>query len=314
MDSPDDAPQDRDRALRQLAATQLGVVERRQARRLLTNHQATSHRLNRGEWVSDGPRLLRHVAAPMTPRQRALAAVVDAGEGAALSHASAAALWGLPGFALEPAHVTIHRRAHPVRDPLGTVHRVRAFSLAHRTVLDGIPVVRPELLMLQLCATTPPGRAERLLDRAWSMRLLSGASTRRVLDEVAGSGVHGVSVLRELLAARGPDYVPPASGLEGRFAELLRRSGAAPMDRQVDLGGDHWCGRVDFVDRSCGLVVEIDSERYHSALSDQASDAAREAELRDAGFTVLRFTDFQVFHRPSEVIERIRQARSPSGR
>ncbi len=228
--------------------------------------------------------------------------MLDAGPGAALSHGSAAALWGLPGFTLAPAHVTIERRSHNVHRPRGVVHRMRAFNPAHRTELDGVPVVRPELLMLQLCSLVGPQRAARQLDRAWSMRLLSGPSTRRVLDEVAGSGVRGVTLLRAILDERGPGYVPPASGLEGRFVEVLRNAGLPPMERQADLGDDRWCGRVDFFDRSSGLVVEVDSERYHRALSDVVADENRERALASAGFRVIRVTDDQVFHRPREVV------------
>ena len=103
----------------------------------------------------------------------------------------------------------------PVRDPLGIVHRVRGVLEARLTTLDGIPVVRPELLMLQLCATVSPGRAERLLDRAWSMRLLSGASTQRVLDEMAGSGVRGVTVLRSCSLSEVPGTSRPRAGSRG---------------------------------------------------------------------------------------------------
>ena len=236
-------------------------------------------------------------------------AVLDAGDGAALSHVSAAALWGLAGFSLPPFHVTITRRAHNVHEPLGRVHRMRALEAHHVTKLDGIPVVRPELVILQLAGNVHPGRVGVLLDRLWSMRLLSGPSTRALLDEVAASGVRGVRALRAALDERGPDYIPPATNLEGRFAEVLKRNGLPTMRKQVDLGGQDWCGRVDFVATDRPLLIEVDSEKYHTALSDVAADAAREASLREAGFVVGRVTDEQVFHRPGEVVALIRSLR-----
>lgn len=267
-----------------------------------------------GEWVREGPRVLRHTAAPRSDAQRVLGAVLDAGDGAVLSHESAAALWGLPGFTLCPAQVVTPRRSHPVLRPVGTVHRMRALAPRHGTVLDGIPVVRPELLVLQLCGRVSAPRAERLFDRAWSMRLLSGRSTRRVLDEVSGSGVQGVRTLRAILDARGDDYEPPASGLEGRFAEIIREANLPSMERQVDLGDETWCGRVDFFDRVHKLVVEVDSERYHSALSDVVADRERAERLRTAGFRVVRVTDQQVFHRPWQVVAAVRTARRRAAR
>ncbi len=285
----------------------MGSSPAAQARSLPT--PALRRRVEGDEWVPEGPRIIRHLAAPTTPVQCALGAVLDAGEGAVLSHLSAAALWGLPGFALLPAHVTTVRRSHPVGQPVGTVHRMRALKPHHGTVLEGIPVVRPELLVLQLAGTVSAQRAERLFDRTWSMRLLSGATTRRVLDEVAASGVRGVRVLRDILDERGDEYVPPATGLEGRFAEIVRDACLPEMDRQIDLGDDHWCGRVDFFDRTRRLVVEVDSEKYHSALSDVRADAERARSLERAGFTVVRVSDGQVFHRPWEVVDAMRTAR-----
>ena len=116
-------------------------------------------------------------------------------------------------------------------------------------------------------------------------------------------------VLRDILDERGDDYVPPATGLEGRFAEVIRDACLPEMDRQLDLGDDHWCGRVDFFDRTRRLVVEVDSEKYHSALSDVRADAERAGRLERAGFTVVRVSDGQVFHRPWEVVDALRAAR-----
>ena len=73
--------------------------------------------------------------------------------------------------------------------------------------------------------------------------------------------------------------------------------------RQVDLGSEErWCGRVDFIRDDLALVVEVQSERYHSALTDQAHDAARRANLEVAGFTVVEVWDTQLWHAKREVL------------
>ncbi len=314
MEPTKEAPEDGDRALRQLAATQLGVVNRRQALDILPNHQAIDHRLARAEWVTEGPRVLRHVAAPTTPHQQALAAVVDAGEGAALSHASAAALWGLPGCALVPPTSPSTGGRIPSATRSGPSTGYAAFSESALTTLDGIPVVRPELLMLQLCATVSPGRAERLLDRAWSMRLLSGASTQRVLDEMAGSGVHGVTVLRSCSLTEAPATFRPRAGSKGASP---RCSGAPAPNR--------WNVRSTWaIPTGAGASTSSTATTDWWWRSTASGTTRRSAIVRatppgrpswsEAGFTVLRFTDFQVFHRPGEVVERVRRARSPSRR
>jgi very-short-patch-repair endonuclease len=113
--------------------------------------------------------------------------------------------------------------------------------------------------------------------------------------------------MRALLDALPADYVPPASGLEGRFVGLLRDFDLPAMRRQVDLGdGERWCGRVDFVAVDVPLVIEVDSERYHTALSDVAADEARQARLERAGFVVRRVDEFDVWHRPHMAAARVR--------
>ena len=115
--------------------------------------------------------------------------------------------------------------------------------------------------------------------------------------------------MREILADRGPDYVPADSGLEGRFRDVLQRDGQAPMVRQIDVGGDRWLGRIDFLDRDAKLIVQIDSDRYHGSLIDKAADKAQTAALEGAGFVVERFTDFEVWYCADEVARRVRKAR-----
>jgi hypothetical protein len=149
-----------------------------------------------------------------------------------------------------------------------------------------------------------------VLDNLWRRRLVSGCSLLRTLDELASSGRNGVRVMRELLEERGEHYVPPASNLERRFATILQREGDPSLRPQVDSGEDRWVGRVDFRDPQLPLVVEVQSETYHSSLVDSEHDERRLAALRAAGFTVVDVTDEQVWHRPSEVVEAVRAARN----
>jgi very-short-patch-repair endonuclease len=117
-------------------------------------------------------------------------------------------------------------------------------------------------------------------------------------------------VLRDLLDERGDGYVPPASNLEARFASIVAEAGLPEMRRQVDSGGDRWVGRVDFRDARLPLVVEVQSEAFHTALTDRVADEARLAALRRAGFEVVEVTEAQVWHRPREVVHLEREARA----
>ncbi len=301
---------DAHRRLLALAEAQEGLVCRVDARTAGLSREALRHLVRIGEFERAGPRVLRRTGSPATTKQRLLLAVLDAGPGGFLSHGAGAAWWGLPGFDLRHLDVTRARGVTGTRATFARLHQVVYLRPDHVTDLDGVPIVRPERCFIEICATARPGRAARMLDNAWSRGLLSGPSAQRVLDELAASGRNGIRLARRLLKERPADYVPPASGLEARFAQILREAAVPPMRRQVDLGAERWTGRVDFVGTDLPLVVECQSERYHSSLSDRAADARRRAQLEADGFVVVEVWDIEVWHRPNDVVRRVLAARS----
>jgi very-short-patch-repair endonuclease len=299
---------DLDRSLLDLAEGQHGLVARHQVSAIGLSRSAWAHRCAGDRWERLSVRVARRPGSPPTTEQSALAAVLDMGPDAYLSHQSAAALWGVPGFEVAPIQVMVVR-GHRTASTLATVHHPRHLTDPFSAVLAGIPIVRPALLVLQLAALVHPGRLERVFDGLWSRGLLSAPSVRAELAPVLGRGRAGSAVMRELLDRRPADYVPPASGLEARFAQIVRDFDLPPMRRQVDLGdGERWCGRVDFVARELRLIVEVDSDRYHSALTDVEADAARRGALEVAGFTFACVREFDVWHRPARVAAQVRRA------
>ncbi len=226
-----------------------------------------------------------------------------------MSHGAAAAWWGLPGFDLRSIDVTRPRglTGAPVTFA-DRVHEVLTLTNDQVTVLEGVPIIRPERLILELCATAHPARAERALDTGWSKALYSGDSLRRIHDELAASGRPGIVLMRELLAARPPGWTPPASNLEARFMAVAKEACLGEWRRQIDVGSmDHWCGRVDFVASDVPLIVEVQSERYHSALTDQTHDAVRRADLEHTGFTVVEVWDTELWHAKHDAIAKVRE-------
>ena len=189
--------------------------------------------------------------------------------------------------------------------PRTRYRQIRRLPSTWVTELDGVPVVRPELLSLQLFAATSPMRAARLVDSLWAMRLLSGPSIGRLLDDMGAMGRNGTAGLREYLAARGPGYIPPASRLEARAWEILAEVGI-DVRRQVDLGSETaWTGRVDGLVVGTKVVVEVQSWRYHAALVDQEADTVRIERLEAAGFTVVEVTDDDVWSQPRELVRKV---------
>lgn len=290
----------------QLAESQHGYVRRDELRLAGISAKTLRGWIARGEWEPDGPRLLRRVGAPVSKASRLMRAVLDAGPGAFVSHKPAAAWWGLPGFDLLTVHVTRPRGITGCPPTFRTVlHEVLDLTPQQVTVLDGVPIVRPERLAFELFASVHPLRAARAVETAWAKGLLSGGSLRLVFDELAGQGRKGTVAMREFLKCHDSLWVPPASNLEGRFAEVVRHAQLGPYRRQVDLGGDRWAGRVDFLHAELPLVVEVQSERYHTALLDRAHDAARRTRLEVAGFHVEEVWDHAVWHDPRQIVRQI---------
>jgi len=240
------------------------------------------------------------VGAPDTDALEVAAAVLDAGPGARLSHASGGNWWGLTGCPLRPfqaCRTGSSRRG----SALCRIHEVRELPEDWTTELRGIPVVRPELLALQLFATSSFGRAERLVERMWSDRLLSGPSLQRLLDSFGSRGRNGTAGLRAYLDARGDAYVPAATGVEARAMQILRGAGLV-FRRQVDSGGERWSGRVDLRHAVLPAILEVQSQRHHRALTDSNDDAERRARLERDGFVVAELWDTTVWTRPDEVV------------
>jgi hypothetical protein len=294
-----------DDELRALAARQHNLIARSQARELGCAGPQWRRVRDGPAWTPITPQVLRLKGAAPSRGEAVLAAVLDDGGRAHASHTTGAWWWGVQGFGPRPLQIVRTSRTNAPTS-LAVVHRVRELPDRWTTVLDGVPVVRPEVVILQLCATVDPGRAARALDNAWNLRLLSGPSLIALLADYGKRGRDGTALLRQLVDERGPDYVPPASNLEARAMQLFARAGLR-MRRQVDTGGDAWDGRVDFRHETRPLIAEVQSERYHSALLDRAADDARRARLEAAGFTVVEITDVELWTPGDALVERLRR-------
>lgn len=307
-----------DHALRILAATQRSLVTVDQAIELGYDRHQRQRLIDSRRWERLTPRVIRLVGSVLSVEQTALAAVLDAGTGAALSGSSAAAWWKIPGNRIEPIEVVRQRNRSGTVGSQDRRHEPTLLLSHHVVVLDGIPTQVPARALFDVAGTKRRGaekpwwveRIARMVDNAWSWSLVSGATMHTMLDEMAQRGRPGIRVMRQVLASRGLDYVPPASNLESRVIKILADSGLPEMRRQVNLGDEQgWIGRVDLLASDLPVVLEVQSERFHSSLIDQQLDAERIARLERAGFVVVEVTDVQAWHRPFEVVEAVRAGR-----
>lgn len=288
------------------ARVQHGVITKAELFGSAPTRRAGQRELDRGRWQQLAPTVIVSTTAPRTAEQQAMAAVLEAGPGSILSHDSAAALWGLPGFEICPVHVSRERDTNGRTLTLAKRHSARSLHADQVTTLRGLPVTRPERLPFDLANSgIPSARLERIVDNLWSRRLVTGRTLRRVHRSLPKRGFRGTRLMRELLDARPDDWVPPASGLEGRVMTLLTDRSLSGFERQVNLGGADWIGRVDFVHRERRVVIEVQSERFHAALSSRRDDAIRFGRLRSAGFTVVEVWEDDVWHRPAKFLDTV---------
>lgn len=293
------------RHIGKLAASQHGLVTRTQ---LLTSGVS---RWTISRWVEAGKLIAVHrwvyamPGAPATDHQEVLAKVLATEAGAAASHTTAAWVWGVSGFRPHPIHVVVncHQRHHEMLE--WTVHQFTGLPAHHVMVMDAVPVTSPALTMLHLAQVVSRRRLGQAIDSAWSLGILTGADLFALDKELARSGRNGIVALREEAEARGADWVPPQSNLESRFMRLIDPAGAYGFERQVTIRGESWAARVDFLHRPSRTIVEVQSERYHAALTSLEADVERIGRLTAAGYSVVEVWDNELFHHPDAVVDRV---------
>jgi very-short-patch-repair endonuclease len=275
-----------DAAAARIAARQHGVVTTRQLREVGLDKSAVSrrlrggrlHRMHRGVYAVGHPALGLH--------GRWMAAVLACGEGAVLSHASAAALWGLLRPIDGPVHVSIpttrgsrqRRGIHLHRCPALVQRSSSPSYLQSRggrgrplltTYRNRIPVTTVPRTVADLRGSLPPHLVRRAIRQA----------------ELAGHRLEAVESDRT------------RSDLEAAFLALCRRHGLPAPEVNVKVG--RW--EVDFLWRSQRVAVEADTFTYHRGSVAFEADHARDLDLRDQGYAVLRFTDRQIEAEPARV-------------
>jgi very-short-patch-repair endonuclease len=213
----------------------------------------------------------------------------------------------VPGHGLEPAQVIRVRNDH--RPAAGRVHTSRAF-LADLDLTErrGLLLTTPTRTIFDLAGSQHPDRTRRDLNNLSSRGLVTLDLLDEGLDRLATRGRKGIATMRALITELREKGTPAGSNLELRVEELLARSGLRGMRRQVEIGDvDGFIARVDFADLGLGLVIEVDSDRFHHGLVDRQLDAAKTARLEALGLTVVRITEQEVWFEATALVLRLRR-------
>jgi hypothetical protein len=217
-------------------------------------------------------------------RGRYLGAVLACGSGAALSHRSAADLWGLRPNARRLEVTVPEKRAGP---PSVTVHRTRLLDPRDFTTEDGIRATTVARTLLDLSAVVGAPDLATAIDRAERLRIFDLKAVTGVLDRA--NGRRGAAALRRAIAGWAPSQ--QKSKLELRFRELLRTAPDIPsplFNALVD--GEQTTHEVDAFWPAQRLAVQLDGFEFHRTRRDRERDAASDADLELAGHGVMRLT------------------------
>jgi very-short-patch-repair endonuclease len=267
------------RRLADIAARQHGVVTIRQLRGAGVSDDAVRwrvrsgllHRLHRGVYALGHPGL--------ADAGRWMAAVLALGDGAVLSHGSAAALWGLLRPLDGPVDVSIPSRNGRSHRSGVRLHRCPSLTRTQRPATTrhrGIPVTTPARTVADLPQVLPP----RLVRRATRQAELLGLP----LGETASDGTR--------------------SDLERDFLRLCRGHGLPRPE--VNVGVGRWT--VDFLWPDCRLVVETDGYLYHRGRIAFEDDHERDLGLRELGYDVLRLSEGQIAEGDERIAELLVEA------
>jgi very-short-patch-repair endonuclease len=259
------------------------------------------HRLHRGVYAVGHRRLAR--------RGHWMGAVLACGHGAVLSHRSAAALWSIrPQVEPDLIDVTLRTRAGRRRRRGIRVHRPRRLPDDELTTHWEIPATGPARTILDLGSMIDTRPLERAIDEADRLKLVAADDLVELLRRHPGHP--GARKLRRVLARHQVGSTATRSELEERFLVLCRRH-RLPQPQVNALLLDYV---VDFLWREARLVVEVDGRATHGTRRAFQADRDRDGRLAVAGYTVLRFTWWDVTRRHAVVADRVGRLLDPAAR
>jgi hypothetical protein len=272
---------------------QLGVISRRQAVSCRVDADTIDSQVRSGRWQ----RLQTGVYATFTgtPGRDAelWAVVLRAGRGAALSHQTAAELYGMAEVDGGMIHVTVPTTRHPEPIRGAIVHRAcRLDQIRHPAMLPARTRVEDTALDLTQAAGSFD-EAFGWLCRAVGQRLTTAARLRAALGARPK-----VRWRADLTAALGDIGAGVTSNLEHRYVHDVERGHGLPPARrqaQVVLGP-----RIRYVDNlydGANLAVELDGQIAHS-IAHRWTDMHRDNAHAAVGLITLRYNWADVTMRP----------------
>jgi hypothetical protein len=286
----------RERSVRELAGRQAGHLDRRQLLSLGFSDGAIKARVRNGTLVTRHRGVYAIAPARTDPPALAAAAVLACGPHAALSHASAAYLWGLirhwpttPEVALIPGD----RRPRHIR-----THRCPSLQPRDITRQHGVPTTTRARTLLDLAPSLTHAQLTRLVhDERREGRIHQAALT----DIIARNPLHpGTKLLRPFAEDRAN---PTASGLEDLFRAFIKKYDLPEPIINFNLRRK----QPDAYFPEHNLIVELDGWDFHKDREAFEEDRERDAENLRHGTPTIRITEQRLTHDPDREAQRLHE-------
>jgi very-short-patch-repair endonuclease len=283
------------RRVLQVAERQWGVIAGWQLEQCGVSRSAISR------WVASGrlhriyPRVYAVGHRAISTEGRLLAAILYAGPGAALSHASAASWWQLIPYLPDTTNVSSPKRRLSLQGV--RVHHAKRID---RVMRQGLPVTPLARTLLDFASVAPLDRVRKAVAEADHLRLLDLSA----IDALTGVGRAGSTKLKRALHLHRPEYAHTLSPLEDLLLDLCRRHRIPFPEVNIKVRG---C-MVDALWREERVVVEVDGQPGHGTQAQRERDHDRDLALRASGYRVHRYTWRQVSKQRPVVAADLRHA------
>jgi hypothetical protein len=227
------------------------------------------HLVHRGVYAVGRP--------PRTALERASAAVMACGPGAALSHRSALALWDLAPWPWTMAVIAARMHARPGI----ALHRSTRLLGRDFRRENGIRVTSPARTLLDCAPLLSRKAVPRAVNEALRRKLVRRHDLADVVERFPRHP--GAGRLAEFAKSKGG---PTRSGWEDDFPAFCRHFGLPEPVMAAKVSG--W--EVDALFPDEKVIVELDGWDFHSSRESFESDRERDASTLAAGCVTVRVT------------------------
>lgn len=282
-----------DRGIGELADRQHGAVAHWQLLTLGVSTEAIRGRVRRGRLHQIHRGVYTVGRRGLSANGHVMAAALAYGDGALVSHRTAAWLWGLLDDSRRVTDViaVAKRRSRPGI----CFHGVRHLHVDDRAESDGIPVTSVARTLLDIAPVIPLRRLVYALEQAEKQRLFDMAEIEAVMARCEGH--RGTKPLQQALKTIEPEAQHAHKGLERAFIAFCKDYELQMPAMNAVVEGF----TVDALWTKQKLIVELDSWEHHKDRRAFEEDRRRDLILTAAGYRILRITQRRLHSQPAQL-------------